>query len=49
VIDRLAKCSKNGKPLSPEARRNLEAFSTALFYGSLDGDVLTVKGFASVR
>ena len=49
VIDRLSKSSKNGKPLSPEARRNLEAFSTALFYGSLDGDVLTVKGFASVR
>jgi hypothetical protein len=27
----------------------LEALSTAIFYGSLDGDVLTVKGFISVR
>jgi hypothetical protein len=34
---------------SPEAKRYLEALSTTIFYGSLDGDVLTVKGFVSVR
>jgi hypothetical protein len=49
VVDSLAKSGKNGKPLSPEAKRYLEVLSTAIFYGSLDGDVLTVKGFASVR
>src|SRR5262249_45369379 len=49
VIDKLARSGKNGKPLSPEAKRNLEALSTAILYGALDGDVLTLKGFASVR
>jgi hypothetical protein len=49
VIDTLARSGKNGKPLSPEVKRNLEALSTAIFYGALDGDVLTIKGFASVR
>jgi Protein of unknown function (DUF3352) len=48
LLDTLAKSSKDGKPLSPEARRNLEALSTAILYGSVDADVLTVKGFASV-
>jgi hypothetical protein len=48
LIDKLAKSGKNGKPLTPEAKANLEAFSTAVFYGSVDGDVLSIKGFASV-
>jgi hypothetical protein len=49
LIDSLAKSSKDGKPLSPQVRRNLEQLSTAIFYGSVDGDILTLKGFASVR
>jgi hypothetical protein len=49
LIDSLAKSGKNGKPLSPDAKAHLEALSTALFYGSVDGDVLSLKGFVSVR
>jgi Protein of unknown function (DUF3352) len=49
LLDKLAKSSKDGKPIPPEVKRNLEPLSTALLYGSVDGDVLTVKGFASVR
>jgi hypothetical protein len=49
LLDTLAKSSKSGKPLSPEVKAHLEAFSTAIFYGSVDGDVLSLKGFASVR
>jgi hypothetical protein len=49
LLDTLAKSGKNGKPLSPEVKRNLEPLSTALLYGSVDGDVLSLKGFASVR
>ena len=49
LIDSLAKSGKNGKPLSPDAKAHLEALSTALLYGSVDGDVLSVKGFVSVR
>jgi len=49
LIDSLAKSDKNGKPLSSDAKAHLEALSTALFYGSVDGDVLSLKGFVSVR
>ena len=49
LLDTLAKSGKSGKPLPPEVKANLEALSTAIFYGSVDGDVLSVKGFASVR
>jgi uncharacterized protein DUF3352 len=52
LIDKLAGGGKNGKnaqSLSPEVKRNLEPLSTAILYGALDGDVLTLKGFASVR
>ena len=49
LLDMLAKSSKSGKPLSPEVKAHLEALSTAIFYGSVDGDVLSLKGFASVR
>ena len=49
LLDTLAKSSKSDKPLTPEAKAHLEALSTAIFYGSVDGDVLSLKGFASVR
>ncbi len=49
LLDTLAKSGKSGKPLSPEMKAHLEALSTALFYGSVDGDVLSLKGFVSVR
>ena len=49
LLDTLAKSSKDGKPIPPEVKRNLEALSTALLYGSVDGDVLSLKGFAAVR
>jgi Protein of unknown function (DUF3352) len=49
LLDTLAKSGKDGKPLPAEVKRNLEPLSTALLYGSVDGDVLTLKGFASVR
>ena len=49
LLDTLAKSGKSGKPLPPEVKAKLEALSTTIFYGSVDGDVLSVKGFASVR
>jgi hypothetical protein len=36
------------EPLSVQARRNLEALSTSLLYGSVDGTVYAIKGFISV-
>jgi hypothetical protein len=44
VLERLTK-----KPLSAETKRNLAALRTALLYGSVEGSVLSVKGFVSVR
>jgi hypothetical protein len=35
--------------LSSEAKRNLAALGTAFVYASVDGDVLSLKGFVSVR
>jgi Protein of unknown function (DUF3352) len=49
LLDTLAKSGKDGKPIPPEVKRNLEALTTVLVYGSVDGDVLTLKGFAAVR
>ena len=49
LLETLAKSRKNGKPLPPEVKAHLEALSTAIFYGSVDGDVLSLKGFASLR
>jgi Protein of unknown function (DUF3352) len=49
LIEKLAQSGKNGERLSPELEEYLQALSTAIFYGSVDGDVLSVKGFASVR
>jgi Protein of unknown function (DUF3352) len=49
LLDELSRNSDSKKPLSPEVKRNLEPLSTLLLYGSLDGDVLSLKGFASVR
>jgi hypothetical protein len=37
------------KALSPQVKRNLAPIGTALVYGSVDGSVLSVKGFVSVR
>jgi hypothetical protein len=37
------------KALPAQARRNLAAIGTALVYGSVDGTVMSLKGFASVR
>ena len=37
------------KPMSAEAKRNLAALGTVLLYGAVDGDVVTAKGFLSVR
>jgi hypothetical protein len=49
LLDTLSKGGNSGKPLPPEVKANLDALSTAIFYGSVDGDVLSLKGFASVR
>jgi hypothetical protein len=49
LLDKLARSSDSKKPIPPEIKRNLELLSTALIYGSVDGDVLSLKGFASVR
>ena len=37
------------KPMSPEVKRNLKALGSLLLYGSVNGDVVTAKGFVSVR
>jgi hypothetical protein len=37
------------KALSPQVKRNLAPIGTALVYGSVDGSVLSLKGFVSVR
>jgi Protein of unknown function (DUF3352) len=49
LLDTLVKSGKDGKPIPPEVKLNLEALTTVLVYGSVDGDVLTRKGFAAVR
>jgi hypothetical protein len=49
LIERLSQSGENGKPLSDKVKRNLAPLSTAILYGSVDGDVLSLKGFVSVR
>jgi uncharacterized protein DUF3352 len=39
----------NKKSFSTEVTRNLAPLSTGLLYGSVDGDVYSIKGFVSVR
>jgi hypothetical protein len=49
LLDALSRNSASGRPLSDKARRTLEPLTTALLYGSVDGDVLALKGFVGVR
>jgi hypothetical protein len=44
IVEQLTK-----KPLPADAKRSLAPLRTALLYGSVDGSILSVKGFVSVR
>lgn len=45
LIDSLMK----KKPMKPETRRNLEHLGATLLYGTLDGNVASLKGFVTVQ
>ena len=41
--------SSDSNPITPEVERNATPLRTALIYGSIDGDIVSIKGFVSVR
>jgi hypothetical protein len=49
LVPLLQGLAKDSKPLSAEAKRNLEPLGAVLLYGAVNGNVATAKGFVSVR